>query len=92
MGASRRAVATPVPSPRLERAAGAVARSVVITLLPAWAVWLLTHTGPFPPWVWVFTLACPALFSACRARCGRGERPPGGSREQVGTPAGPGRS
>lgn len=74
---------TRTPSPRLEWVVGVAARSVTLAAPPAWAVWLLTQTGPFPAWLWVAAAACPAVVAACRSRRGRNERsgrPPGGIR------------
>jgi hypothetical protein len=71
------AVATPMPSPRLELIVGIAAKSAVLALLPAWVVWFLTHTGPFPTWSWVVTIACPAVITAYRVRWRR-ERTAGG--------------
>lgn len=78
MGENNEAADTPMPSPRLERIVGIAAKWAVLTLLPAWVVWRLSHTGSFPTWLWVVIPACPAVIAACRVRWGGEQMSSGG--------------
>jgi hypothetical protein len=83
MGENDDAAHTPMPSPLLEKVVGSVAKIAVLTLLPAWAVWLVGHhTGSYPPSLWVVTMACPAVITACRERGGRRRKSFGGLSNQ----------
>jgi hypothetical protein len=68
MSQNEKPIRQPTPSPRLEGVAGIVTYSVTLTLLPAWAMWLLCRAENLPSWWWVATPACAALLTVCRAR------------------------
>jgi hypothetical protein len=70
VGENDRAAGIPRPYPRLELTMGVVAQITVLTLLPAWVIWILSAAGP--PWLWVAVAVCAALLPASRVPCGRG--------------------
>lgn len=59
------------PSPRQEVVVGIVTQSVVLTLVPAWGFWLFCDLMRFPHWLWVVSMACPAVLLVCRVRSAR---------------------